>query len=75
VSATVRSPTRTTKVPESHVIDLKLNGFKVLVAEDNSINRQVMQRMLDRIGFTDIVMAHDGQEALSYSNRTTLTLC
>jgi CheY-like chemotaxis protein len=49
---------------EYHVIDFKPNDRKVLVAEDNAINRNVMQRMLDRIGFTgNIIMAQDGQEA------------
>lgn len=37
--------------------------LRVLVAEDNAVNRQVMRRLLERAGH-DVVLAVDGREAL-----------
>jgi signal transduction histidine kinase/CheY-like chemotaxis protein len=44
--------------------------YSILVAEDNPINRNVMQKMLSRIGFKNIVMAVDGEKAfLEYKSQ------
>ena len=40
-----------------------LSTTRVLVAEDNNINRKVMFRILQNIGFVKITMANDGQLA------------
>ncbi len=40
-----------------------LGNIKILVAEDNSINQKLMQRLFHKIGIT-IDLAKDGQEAL-----------
>ena len=37
---------------------------KVLVADDNKVNRKVVVGMLNRIGYTDITLAENGQEVL-----------
>jgi signal transduction histidine kinase/ActR/RegA family two-component response regulator len=54
-------------IPEIKVVDHSFvpGHWKILVAEDNSINRNVMLRMLTRLGFTDITMAVDGEEAFN----------
>jgi CheY-like chemotaxis protein len=38
--------------------------IRVLVAEDNKINRKVMQRMLDRLGLQHVDIVENGQEAV-----------
>jgi CheY-like chemotaxis protein len=45
------------------------SNYKILVAEDNPINQHIMQRMLTRIGFTDIVIANNGEEAFEAYER------
>ena len=37
--------------------------FKILVAEDNNVNQEVVKRMLNLEGLSDIDLACDGQEA------------
>jgi signal transduction histidine kinase/CheY-like chemotaxis protein len=39
-------------------------NIRVLVAEDNKINRKVMQRMLERLGIQRIDIVENGQEAV-----------
>jgi CheY-like chemotaxis protein len=41
-----------------------LSGIKVLVAEDNAINRKVIKKMLESIGLVAIVLVEDGLQAL-----------
>lgn len=41
-----------------------LSHIKILVAEDNSVNQEVIKRMLRLEGFTDITMAGNGAEAV-----------
>ena len=40
-----------------------LAGIKVLVAEDNDVNRMVIESLLNKIGVS-LTLAHDGQQAL-----------
>lgn len=40
--------------------------LKVLVAEDNGVNQEVIKRMLNFEGLTDIDLAIDGEEAIQY---------
>ena len=38
--------------------------FRILVAEDNTINQRVLHRMLSRMGVNDVTIVDDGQKAL-----------
>lgn len=42
----------------------ELSHLKILVAEDNMVNQEVIRRMLKLEGFTDITMACNGAEAI-----------
>lgn len=42
-----------------------LKKLKILVAEDNGVNQEVIKRMLNLEGFTDLEMARDGEEAIN----------
>tara|TARA_R110002050_G_scaffold41813_4_gene101129 strand:+ start:495 stop:1976 length:1482 start_codon:yes stop_codon:yes gene_type:complete len=44
-------------------VDLKEEGFNVLVAEDNAVNQQVVKLMLQRLQVA-VTIANNGQEAL-----------
>jgi len=39
-------------------------GLKILVAEDNLVNQKVMNRMLERLGVTEVTLADNGQIAV-----------
>lgn len=56
---------RTTRADESAVggVSVDLNTLKVLLAEDNLVNRKVLSKMLERIG-CQLDCAEDGLEAL-----------
>ncbi|CDK28234.1 unnamed protein product [Kuraishia capsulata CBS 1993] len=41
-----------------------VEGMRILVAEDNTVNQEVIKRMLNLEGFTDITLACDGSEAI-----------
>ncbi|KAI5969321.1 SLN1 [Candida margitis] len=41
-----------------------LSNIKILVAEDNQVNQEVIKRMLKLEGFTNLVMAANGAEAV-----------
>ena len=53
-----------TKVPETAAA-LDFSALRVLVVDDNAINRRVAQQLLKRLGVTRIVTAEDGQEAVN----------
>jgi signal transduction histidine kinase/CheY-like chemotaxis protein len=40
------------------------NPLKILLAEDNKVNQQVVQLMLSRLGYDDVTLAVNGLEAL-----------
>ncbi|KAI5948783.1 hypothetical protein KGF57_005181 [Candida theae] len=42
----------------------QLSSFKILVAEDNQVNQEVIKRMLKLEGFTNLVMAANGADAV-----------
>jgi CheY-like chemotaxis protein len=37
---------------------------KILIAEDNKVNQKVLKRMLETLGYTDISVSWNGQEAV-----------
>lgn len=56
-------------VDQSHAGDTllgSLSHLKILVAEDNSVNQEVIKRMLRLEGFTNVTMAGNGAEAVDY---------
>ena len=61
------SPRDSAAAPALHRDDLPRNSAKslrILVADDNVVNRKVVKRMLERLGHT-VTLANDGKEALS----------
>ncbi|KAF0984159.1 hypothetical protein FDP41_007336 [Naegleria fowleri] len=46
----------------SHKSDMSFDEYSVLLADDNEINRKVLDRMMKIIGFKDIDLAKDGME-------------
>lgn len=52
------------QMPAGDSILKNLLHIKILVAEDNSVNQEVIKRMLKLEGFTDITMACNGAEAV-----------
>lgn len=51
----------------------QLQGVKVLVVDDNKINRQIAQEMLESIGLL-VTVAGDGRQALEILNKKTLDI-
>lgn len=49
---------------DSHLLLDDLRHLKILVAEDNLVNQEVIKRMLSLEGFTNITMASNGAEAV-----------
>lgn len=47
---------------------------RVLVAEDEPLNRKVMQRFLDRLGCVDVAMAEDGAKAVEIFRRESFDI-
>ncbi|MBN2702604.1 MAG: PAS domain-containing protein [Pontiellaceae bacterium] len=39
--------------------------LRILVAEDNGVNRRVVKMMLERLGYTNVVIVPDGQDAVA----------
>ena len=48
--------------------------MKILVADDNKVNQQVIELMLQRLGYTDIVIVGNGLDALNAMNNTSFDL-
>lgn len=49
-------------------VNQKLNGYKILIAEDNELNQLVIKEILGYAG-ADIAVAADGEKALEFLNR------
>jgi CheY-like chemotaxis protein len=64
---------------KTDVVDLEPDGeerfaaLKVMVAEDNAINRQVVGYLLQRLNI-EALMAHDGKEAVELSEKFPIDL-
>ncbi|KAJ5445254.1 CheY-like superfamily [Penicillium cf. griseofulvum] len=65
------TPLRPTRLPRTHIsgdaYDKKLGEkypLRILVAEDNRINRRVLVNMLRKLGYRDVLEAADGKEAV-----------
>lgn len=52
------------QTPSGDLVLDKLSDLKILVAEDNSVNQEVIKRMLRLEGFRNITMACNGAEAV-----------
>ncbi|MEI6323585.1 MAG: response regulator [bacterium] len=50
------------------------NPLKILVAEDNKVNQQVIQLMLSRLGYDDVTLAENGLEVLKSLEQTRFDL-
>lgn len=50
-------------LPSSGKTDLRLSGLRLLVAEDNHINQEILMQMLTRAG-AEVVVVSNGREAL-----------
>ncbi|KAJ4354091.1 uncharacterized protein N0V89_005824 [Didymosphaeria variabile] len=57
--------------PAFDKLRLLADGRRVLLAEDNAINRKVMLKMLAGLGFNHVDIATDGNEAVSMATKTT----
>jgi CheY-like chemotaxis protein len=66
-------PAPTTNAVPSTRIGTKLSGPKILVAEDNAVNRDVLRLMCEGEGF-DLHFVHDGQEAVEALRVATFDL-
>ncbi len=53
----------------THKIATKKEKFSILVAEDDLVNRTVIQKMLQRSGFYDITIANNGREAVAIAEQ------
>jgi CheY-like chemotaxis protein len=51
-----------------------LKRMRVLIAEDNLINQQVLSRCLQRLGLEDIAIVDDGQKAVDQCSETQYDL-
>ncbi|KAG2377940.1 hypothetical protein C9374_008562 [Naegleria lovaniensis] len=54
--------TRQFKELDANDNDIKFDEYSVLLADDNDVNRKVLEKMLKIIGFKDIDQAKDGME-------------
>ena len=56
-------------VPKAEVhLDETAKSSRILVADDQKLNLRIMQTMLSRLGFHDILMVENGEEALAALN-------
>jgi CheY-like chemotaxis protein len=67
----LRRVTAPQKAPDFDVIKLmsredeaKSSKVRILIAEDNKVNQKVLKRMLESLGYTDITITNNGQEAV-----------
>jgi CheY-like chemotaxis protein len=66
-----RAASQTAPVSESHgdQVAVSLSHLRVLVAEDNAVNRQVVQGMLRSLGVTLVELVEDGSHAVDLLQR------
>lgn len=50
----------------SHLFTDEVTSLKILVAEDNKVNQEVIKRMMRLEGFTNLTMACNGAEAIEF---------
>lgn len=50
----------------SHSLNDDLTPLKILIAEDNKVNQEVIKRMMKLEGFTNLTMACNGAEAIEF---------
>jgi signal transduction histidine kinase/ActR/RegA family two-component response regulator len=55
---------------DPHLLGLK-NPLKILIAEDNKVNQQVIKLMLNRLGYDDVTMTANGLEAVDAAEKQT----
>lgn len=65
-TGTANSSSGSDKLDTSHYLLEDLSHLKILVAEDNMVNQEVIKRMLLLEGFTNITMASNGAEAVDH---------
>ena len=63
--SSVSTPTHPPSVPVNSVMEDIFN-LKILVAEDNHVNQEVIKRMLKLEGFNNLTMAANGAEAVEF---------
>jgi signal transduction histidine kinase/ActR/RegA family two-component response regulator/PAS domain-containing protein len=49
-----------------------IHKYKILLVEDHPVNRKVISKMLNTMGFNSVVPAEDGQDALEILDRTSI---
>ena len=60
-------------IPTTKIISKK-GKFSILIAEDDLINQVVIQKMLQRLGYTDIKTACNGKEAILLAEQNSFDL-
>ncbi len=69
VEAVEAVPTRTPQEDRPQALDLPARAARVLVAEDNSVNRRVVERVLARWPGLTVTAAENGREAVDQLDR------
>jgi len=54
---------------ESKKTEVRFDGVKILVAEDNKVNQKVMVRLLKKLGIEDVKVANNGKVALELEDQ------
>jgi signal transduction histidine kinase len=69
-----RLETAATGIVPANAAALDLRQLRVLIAEDNAVNVQVLVAMLKKIGITRISVAHNGEQAVAMYAEADLIL-
>ncbi|CAK9439106.1 uncharacterized protein LODBEIA_P33300 [Lodderomyces beijingensis] len=65
-SSTATGTAKSSPDEESFSIVREITKIKILIAEDNKVNQEVIKRMLRLEGFTNLTMACNGAEAIDF---------